>query len=104
MDSVCSGSSSLLLPCTVYKHVFLACPSHTARLCLLKPRFPGPRAPARQMVVRIILCPCPEGREDPENQPNMESHITCSDLIVCGNNRWVGGVAPIVIWIRLIKR
>ena len=30
----------------------------------------GPRAPARQMVVRIKLCPCPEGREDPENQPN----------------------------------
>ena len=31
---------------------------------------PGPRAPARQMVVRITLCPCLEGREDPENQPN----------------------------------
>ena len=27
-------------------------------------------APARQMVVRITLCPCLEGREDPENQPN----------------------------------
>ena len=30
----------------------------------------GPRAPARQMVVRLILCPCLESREDPENQPN----------------------------------
>ena len=25
---------------------------------------------ARQMVVRITLCPCLEGREDPENQPD----------------------------------
>jgi hypothetical protein len=30
----------------------------------------GPRAPARQMVVRITLCTCPEGREGTENQPN----------------------------------
>ena len=30
----------------------------------------GPRAPARQMVVRLILCLCLEGREDHENQPN----------------------------------
>ena len=36
---------------------------------------PGPRAPACQMVVRIKLCPCPEGREDPENQPNRVMEI-----------------------------
>ena len=37
----------------------------------------GPRAPARQMVVRLILRPCLEGREDPENQPNL---VTSSPL------------------------
>ena len=30
----------------------------------------GPRAPARQMVVRITLCTCLEGREGTGNQPN----------------------------------
>ena len=34
--------------------------------------FSGPRAPARQMVVRITLCTCLEGREGPENRPNSE--------------------------------
>ena len=41
------------------------------RVYLQCTRTPGPRAPARQMVVRIILCPCLEGREDQENQPNL---------------------------------
>ena len=40
------------------------------RVYLQCTRTPGPRAPARQMVVRIILSPCHEGREDQENQPN----------------------------------
>ena len=33
------------------------------------PRRAGPRAPARQMVVRITLCTCLEGREGTGNQP-----------------------------------
>ena len=40
------------------------------RIYLQCNRTPGPRAPARQMVVRITLCTCPEGREGTENQPN----------------------------------
>ena len=40
------------------------------RVYLQCTRTPGPRAPARQMVVRITLCTCLEGREGPENQPN----------------------------------
>ena len=44
--------------------------------------FAGPRAPARQMVVRIKLCPCPEGREDPENQPNRDQILEPLPLLV----------------------
>ena len=40
------------------------------RVYLQCTRTPGPRAPARQMVVRTMMCPCLEGREDQENQPN----------------------------------
>ena len=44
----------------------------------------GPRAPARQMVVRITLCPCLEGREDPENQPNFDSQSILECHLVTG--------------------
>ena len=49
------------------------------RHCPSSPQCAGPRAPARQMVVRLILCPCREGSEaQGTSQTSCQTLQTCS--------------------------
>ena len=79
------GSTALLV--TVCR-IFYYPPTHPRAPCHLRPiylqcvRTPGPRAPACQMVVRIVLCPC---QQESRFEGTSQTHYSTGCTKICQN-------------------